>query len=53
MTSIFSFAGMNEPGQQNQSAAGQQQSVNAIMAYQQTFVDAVQCYRRKQMLHEC
>lgn len=35
------FAGMNEPGQQNQSAAGQQQSVNAIMAYQQTFVDAV------------
>lgn len=35
------FAGMNEPGQQNQTQAGQEQSVNAIMAYQQTFVNAV------------
>lgn len=35
------FAGMNEPGQQNQTQAGQEQSVKAIMAYQQTFVNAV------------
>ena len=35
------FAGMNEPGQQNQSQAGKEKSVKAIMAYQQTFVDAV------------
>lgn len=35
------FAGMNEPGQQNQSLAVQQESVKAIMAYQQTFVNAV------------
>lgn len=35
------FAGMNEPGQQNMSLAGQQESVKAIMAYQQTFVNAV------------
>lgn len=35
------FAGMNEPGQQNQSQAAMEKSVKAIMAYQKTFVDAV------------
>lgn len=35
------FAGMNEPDQQDQGNAGKEQSVKAIMAYQQTFVDAV------------
>lgn len=34
------FAGMNEPGQQDQSAVNDN-SIAAIMAYQQTFVDAV------------
>lgn len=34
------FAGMNEPGQQNQGAVNNA-SLDAIMAYQQTFVDAV------------
>lgn len=34
------FAGMNEPGYQNQDGVNNQ-SVDAIMAYQQTFVDAV------------
>lgn len=34
------FAGMNEPGQQDQGAVNNT-SINAIKAYQQTFVDAV------------
>ncbi|WP_305150184.1 cellulase family glycosylhydrolase [uncultured Duncaniella sp.] len=34
------FAGMNEPGQQDQGAVNSS-SINAIKAYQQTFVDAV------------
>lgn len=34
------FAGMNEPGQQDQNGVNSN-SINAIKAYQQTFVDAV------------
>lgn len=34
------FAGMNEPGQQNQGGINES-SIDAIMTYQQTFVDAV------------